>query len=188
MFDSQVWPTRYFFLAFFLSKELEAAFNIPVWKRSTWWRNRKEGKIAKCERSDWPRGVFAWETVNMAVTSRCLAFRTLITQAGIWKSFCAQNSTSLLYLPIPSSTESSKIFTNKLCQFLSLNVTSYARKIRILESIFFAKQELITRARPSLKDFATGKNFSFNQCNNKKFFSREGQIVKAIEKFFPELA
>ena len=44
-----------------------------------------------------------------------------------------------------------------------------ARKIRILESIFFAKQELITHARLRVQDFATGKNFYFNKCHNKEF-------------------
>ena len=34
----------------------------------------------------------------MVVTSRCFAFRALITQARIWKSFRVQNSASLLRL------------------------------------------------------------------------------------------
>ena len=33
------------------------------------------------------------------------------------KKFRVPNLTSLLYLPIPSSAETWKIFTNKLCQF-----------------------------------------------------------------------
>ena len=37
--------------------------------------------------SDWPRGMFEWECVNMVVASRCFAFRVLITQAQIWKRF-----------------------------------------------------------------------------------------------------
>ena len=39
----------------------------------------------------------------------------------------------------------------------------------------FAKQELITRARLRVQDFATGKNLSFNQCHNNQplvFISR----------------
>ena len=37
------------------------------------------------------------------------------------------------------------------------------------------------------QDFATGKNFSFNQCHTKSFafFSRESYFMKAIENFFP---
>ena len=71
----------------------------------------------KYARSDWLRGAFAWEYVNMVVASSCLAFRALITQARIWKSFQVQNSTSSLYLPIPSSAETWKIVTKKVCQF-----------------------------------------------------------------------
>ena len=67
-------------------------------------------KITKIVRELWlaERSV-AWEYVNMVVASRCFAFRMLITQAWIWKSFQVQNSTSLLYLPIPSSAETWKI-------------------------------------------------------------------------------
>ena len=54
----------------------------------------------------------------------------------------------------------------------------------------FAKQELITRARLREQDFATGKNFSFNECHTKSsaFFSRESYFIKAIENFFPVFA
>ena len=48
---------------------------------------------------------------------KMFCFQVLITQARIWKSFWVQNSTSLLYLSIPSSAETWKIVTNKLCQF-----------------------------------------------------------------------
>ena len=41
----------------------------------------------------------------------------LITQAQIWKSFRVQNATSLPYSPIPSSAETWKIVTKKVCQF-----------------------------------------------------------------------
>ena len=78
----------------------------------------------------------------------------------------------ILYLPNPSSAETWKIFTNKL--------------IRMLEIIFCAKQELITRARLRVQDFATGKNFSFNQCRYKEFcffFSRKS-CYKSNGKFF----
>ena len=53
----------------------------------------------------------------MVVASRCFAFRVLITQARIRKSFRVQNSTSLLYLPILSSAETWKIITKKVCLF-----------------------------------------------------------------------
>ena len=54
----------------------------------------------------------------------------------------------------------------------------------------FAKQELTTRARLRGQDFATGRNFSFNQCHTKRFafFSRESYFIKAIENFFSVFA
>ena len=75
---------------------------------------------------------------------------------------------------IPLSNEISKIFPNLLCQIFLLKLTFYARKIHFLESIFFAKQKLITCAKLCVQDFATGKNFSFNQCHRKSLvFSQE---------------
>ena len=53
----------------------------------------------------------------MVVASRCFAFRALIKEAPTLKSFRVQNSTSLLYLPIPSSAETWKTVTKKVCQF-----------------------------------------------------------------------
>ena len=54
----------------------------------------------------------------------------------------------------------------------------------------FAKQEPITRVRLRGQDFATGKNFSFNQRHTKSFafFSWESYFIKAIENFFPVFA
>ena len=42
------------------------------------------------------------------------------------------------------------------------------------------------RARLCGQDFATGKNFSFNQCHTKSFafFPWEIYFIKAIENFF----
>ena len=75
-------------------------------------------KITKIVRALW----LAEKSVSMRVCKhgcgvKMFAFRALITQARIWKSFRVQNSTSLLYLPIPSSAETWKIITKKVCQF-----------------------------------------------------------------------
>ena len=68
--------------------------------------------------SDWLRGVFAWEYVNMAVMSQCFAICTLIRQAWIWKSFSVENSRSLLYLyPFPHPLKLGKSLHKMLCQF-----------------------------------------------------------------------
>ena len=83
----------------------------------------------------------------MVVASSCLAFRALITQARIWKSFRVQNSTSLLYLPIPSSAETWKIVAKKVCQSFFALADILSEKSLYFGKHLFAKQELITRAR-----------------------------------------
>ena len=65
--------------------------------------------------------------------SRCFALRALITQAQILKCFLVESSTNLLYLPIPSSDENWKIFTNMLYQF------------------FFAEADILSEKNPFLK-------------------------------------
>ena len=45
-----------------------------------------------------------------------------------------QNSTSLLYLPIPSSAEN--LYEQAVSTFFALKLTFLARKIHILEGIF----------------------------------------------------
>ena len=69
----------------------------------------------------------------------------------------------------------------------SLKLIFWARKIRILENIFLPnKNWKITRARPRVQDFETGKNFSFNQYHNKELrFSRESYLIyKSNGKLF----
>ena len=124
----------------------------------------------------------------MVVASSCLVFRVLITQAQIWKSFRVQNSKSLLYLPIPSSAETWKVVKKKVCtyHFFSLKLTVLSEKNPYFAKHLFAKQELITRARLRGQDFATGKNFSFNQCHTKSFaFFFSGKLFyKSNRKLF----
>ena len=114
---------------------------------------------------------------------RCFAFRALITQSRIWKSFSDQNSTSLLYLPIPFAGW--KSLQTSCVNFFSLKLKNPYPWKHLL-----AKQELITRERLRVQDFATGKNFCFNQCHNKEFFvfSQESYFKKVMENFFPVFA
>ena len=60
--------------------------------------------------------------------SRCFALRALTTQARISKRFWVENSTKLLYLSIPSSDETWKIFTNMLRG--TLGGTQYRNTVR----------------------------------------------------------
>ena len=132
------------------------------------------------------------QATNMVVTSRCFPFRVLVTQARISQRFWVQNSTSLLYLPIPSSAETWKIFTNQLCQFCFRLSWNLKREKSVLWKASFSKTRTDYAYKTSwvtnlcVQDFATGKNFSFNQGHNKEFcvFSRQSYFIKAIENFF----
>ena len=86
------------------------------------------------------------------------------------KKFLVQNLTRLLYLPIPSSVENWKIFTNKVCQVFFARADILSEKNPYFGEHLFAKQELITRARLRVQDFGTGENFCFNQCRVFSFF------------------
>ena len=91
-----------------------------------WALRRHHGHMGSMLDSDWSRQKLLrcdWSVPTVAcittvVPSSCLAFRALITQARIWKSFRFQNSTRFLYLPIPSSAETWKIVTKKVSQFI----------------------------------------------------------------------
>ena len=76
----------------------------------------------------------------MVVASSYLAFRALITQARICKGIRVQNSTSLHYLPIPSSAETWKIVTKKLSQFFLTQADILSEKNPYFAKHLFAKQ------------------------------------------------
>ena len=73
-----------------------------------------------------------------------------------------------------------KIFTNKLCQFCFAQADILSEKNPYFGKHLFAKHELITRARLCVQDFATGKNSSFNECQDKELcvFSRDCYFKK----------
>ena len=72
----------------------------------------------------------------------------------------------------------------------SLKVIFLSEKNPYFWKHLFAKQGLITRESLRVHDFATGKNFSFNQFHNKEFCVFLGKVffIKAIENFFPVFA
>ena len=53
----------------------------------------------------------------------------------------------------------------------------FKRKNPYFRKHLFAKQELITGARLRRQDFATGKNFCFNQCHTKSFAFLLGKVI-----------
>ena len=60
-------------------------------------------------------------------------------------------------------------------------------KVLILESIIFAKQELIIRRKLRVQRFATGKNVSFNRCHKQRvllFLLGKAFFINVIDIFF----
>ena len=53
----------------------------------------------------------------------------------------------------------------------------FKRENSVFWKYLLAKQELITRARLRGQDFATGKNFSFNQCHTRSFAFFLGKVI-----------
>ena len=116
-----------------VQKPYPLGWHIPIYKTT---------KIALA-RSDWPRDMFAWEHVNMVVTSRCFVFHALISQARIWKSFSVQSLTSLLYLPIPLWVETWKIITKHALSILFLVNWHFKQEKSIFwKASFFVKQRI----------------------------------------------
>ena len=87
------------------------------------------------------------------------------------------NLKKFFYLTIASSAETWKIVTKKVCQFFFAQADILSEKSPYFGKHVFAKQELITRARLRGQDFATGKNFSFNQCHTKSFAFCFGKVI-----------
>ena len=116
----------------------------------------------------------------MVVASRCFAFRTLTRKHEFENVFEFKIRQVYFIHPFLRRLKLGKSLQRRCVNFFSPKKNPY------FEQHLFAKQELITRARLLVQEFATGKNFSFNQCHNKEFrdFSRESYFINAIENFF----
>ena len=129
------------------------------------------------------RGVFAWDYVNVVVTSRCFASRahasTNLKKLLSWVFF--------IY-PFPTRLKLGKIFKT-CCVYFVFRLSwhfKWEKSVFLKASFFKKKQELIMRTRLRVQDFATGENFSFNQCHNKEFcvFFSQKLSYKSNRKLF----
>ena len=113
----------------------------------------------------------------MVVASSCLAFRALITQAPNLKKVSSSKLDKFTLFILPSSAETWKIVTKKVSQFVFAKADILSEKNPYFAKHLFAKQDLITRARLRGQDFATGKNFSFNQGHTECFAFFLGKVI-----------
>ena len=70
-----------------------------------------------------------------------------------------------------------KSLQRRCVNFSTLKLTFLSEKNPYSGKHLFAKQESITRARLRGQEFATGKNFSFNQCHTKSFAFFLGKVI-----------
>ena len=139
-------------------------------------------------RSDWPRGVFAWEYVNMVVASRYFACFSHANHGStnLWKFSSSKLDKFTLFTHSFVGWKLGNRYKEGVSIFFAWADILSDKNPHFVKHLF-AKQELITRARLRVQDFANGKNFSYNQCHNKAFcvYSWESYSIKAIQNFFP---
>ena len=87
------------------------------------------------------------------------------------KGFELKNSSSLLYLPISSSVETWKIFRNMQCQCFFARADILSKKNSYFGKHLLCKTRTDYVYKLRVQDFATGKNFSFNQCSEQESFA-----------------
>ena len=97
----------------------------------------------------------------MVVTSRCFAFRALITQAE------KVNARQVYFIyPFLRLLKLGKSLQTSCVNFFFAQAEILSEKIRILESIFRQNKN---RLRVQDLVYKAGKNFSTNQCHDKRF-------------------
>ena len=112
-----------------------------------------------------------------------LLFACTSMQAQIWKSFLVENSTSFLYLPIPSSAETWKILKHAVPIFFHSS-WHFGWEKSIFWKASFLKNNNWSCSRLHVQDFGTGENFSFNQFQLHLCFFSGKLIYKSKRKRF----
>ena len=117
----------------------------------------------------------------MVVASKCFAFRALITQAQIWKSF----DTFTLFTHSLVGWNLENLWKHAVSIWFRLSWHFKRKNSYFWKASLFQKKNWL-RGKLRVQDFATGKNFSFNHCTRQRvfLFSHESYFVKAIENFF----
>ena len=92
-----------------------------------------------------------------------------------------KNTTSLLYLPISSLVETWKIFRNILCLFFFAWALILGDKNSYFGRHLFCKTKTDYACKLHVQDFATGKNFSFDQCSKKESFAFFSTVMQTLD-------
>ena len=117
--------------------------------------------------------------------------RAYHASTNLKKVFLAENSTNLLYFPIPPSAKTWKMFINMLCQFFFFRLSwHFKRENPYFWKHLFCKTRTDYAYKLRVQDLSTGESLSFNQFHYKEFcvFSRESYFIKSVENFLPVFA
>ena len=138
-------------------------------------------------RSDWPRGVFAWEYANMVVKSRCFGFRALITQARLWERVWAENldKFTLFRYPFPRRLKLGKSLETCCVNLFRLSWHFKREKPLFWKASFLQNKDWL-RVQASCTIAS-----NFNQWSKQEsvaLFLGESYFIKAVENFFPVFA
>ena len=110
------------------------------------------------------------ESMQTCVESRCFALRALITQPRILKSFWVENSTNLNIYPFPRRVKLGKSLQTCCAIFYRLRWHFKREKPFFGKHLYCRTRTDYTLIKLRVQDFATGKNFSFNQWPKQRVF------------------
>ena len=115
----------------------------------------------------------------------CCAPLISIEQARIWKRFLIWE---VYYIyPFPHRMKLEKSLQTHCVNFFRLSWHFKREKSVLWKASFLQNKNWFnTRRKRRNQHFATGKNFSFNQCHKQRFllfFPLESYVIKAIETF-----
>ena len=96
-----------------------------------------------------------------------LANHASIEQARIWKRFLIWEVYNIY--PFPHRLKLEKSLQTHCVNFFRLSWHFKREKSVLWKVSFLQNKKLITRTKRSKQHFATGKNFSFNQCHKQRF-------------------
>ena len=127
----------------------------------------------------------------MLVTSRCFALRALITQARIWKRFWFEKFVDkfTLFTHFLVGWNLENLYKHAVSTFFRLSW--HFKRVLIFERHLFCKTRTDYAYKLRVQDFATGKNFSFNQCSKQESFAFfSGKLFHKSNRklFFPVFA
>ena len=128
-------------------------------------------------RSDWPRGVFAWEYVNMVVAGKMFCFsRANHASTNLKKVSSSKLHKFTLFTHSFVGWNLENRYKEGVSIFLCLS-WHFKREKSVFWKVSFCKTRTDYACKTLWTRIATGKNFSFNQSHTKSFAFFLGKVI-----------